>query len=297
MKKRDISALLAVALLLSLTACQSGPAEPSVPAEPPSAPVQEYSDAGPSSPRPQEPEPPASDSQEETVPEVVPDTPSQPEAPVQAAPPAETYFPGDVEGVYALDAESYLMARVEDGYPESEAIWEGLKNRAHSGGEPTGYGFVIFTEGEKEYIYLDDSEEDQALNKYCQAALRDDFLHPSWLIHMTPERMVSANGITDRDELLALAKVLKEVTVGEETSTHAGPVNPDMPAGLVFLRITFDSGVEYTLIGYLDSDGKDGPFSIHTSDLDRTVFYQSTGGSLGKIRAFLEKDRQFQNVY
>lgn len=203
------------------------------------------------------------------------------------SPVTETYFPGDVESIYALDTESYLMAPVEDGYTESKAIWEGLKNRAHSGGEPTGYGFVIFTEGEKEYIYLDDSEEDQALNKYCQAALRDDFLHPSWLIHITPERMVSANNITGRDELLALVKVLKEVTVGEETKVHSGPENPDMPANLVYLTVTFDSGVKYTLIGYVDADGN-GPFSIHTSDLDRTVYYQSTGGSLGRLNSFLE---------
>lgn len=289
MEKRILSAFAVVVLLLSLAACQGGPEGPSVPEETPSAPAQERSDAEPSSSRPREPEPPVSDSQKETAPETVPDTPPRPETPVQAAPPPETYFPGDVESIYALDTESYLMAPVEDGYAESKAIWEGLKNRAHSGGEPTGYGFVIFTEGEKEYIYLDDSEEDQALNKYCQAALRDDFLHPGWLIHMTPERMVSANDITDRDELLALAKVLKEVTVGEETSVHSGPDNPDMPANLVFLRITFDSGVKYTLIGYVDEDGN-GTFSIHTSDLDKTVSYQSTGGSLGRIADFLKKD-------
>ena len=197
------------------------------------------------------------------------------------------FFGDEVQSIFALDVDADLMAPVEDGYPESKAIWEGLKSRAHSGGEPSGYAFVIFTEGEKEYIYLDDSEEDLALNKYCQAALRDDFLHPSWLIHMTPGRMVSANNITGRDELLALAKVLKEVTVGEETSVHSGPENPDMPANLVYLTVTFDSGVKYTLIGYVDADGN-GPFSIHTSDLDRTVYYQSTGGSLGRLNSFLE---------
>ena len=108
---------------------------------------------------------------------------------------------------------------------------------------------------------------------------------------MTPKRMVSANNITDKDKLLALAEVLKGVMVGEETTVRSGNTNPDTPGGLVFLRITFDSGVEYTIIGYLDSDGKDGPFSIHTSDLDKTVTYQSMNGSLGKIKTFLEKQR------
>lgn len=290
MKNRILSALGAAVLILSLTACQSGPGEPSVPAEPSSVPSRE-SPGGEEPLPPREPSAPNSrEDAEASAPEPVPDASSQPEAPVQAAPPAETYFPGDVQSIYALDVDAYLMAPVEDGYPESKAIWEGLKDRSHSGGEPSGYAFVIFTEEDKEYIYLDDSQEDTALNKYCQAALRDEFLHPSWLIHMTPERMVSANGITDRDELLALAKVLKEVTVGEETSVHDGPENPDMPAGLVFLRITFDSGVEYTLIGYVDGEGN-GPFSIHTSDLDKTVTYQSMNGSLGKIKTFLEKQR------
>ena len=193
------------------------------------------------------------------------------------------FFGDEVQSIYALDVDAYLMAPVADG-------WEGLEDRAHSGGESSGYAFVIFTEEDKEYIYLDDSQEDTALNKYCQAALRDEFLHPSWLIHMTPERMVSANGITNRDELLALAKVLKEVTVGEETAVHDGPENPDMPANLVYLTVTFDSGVRYTLIGYADEEGN-GPFSIHTSDLDKTVTYQSMNGSLGKIKTFLEKQR------
>ncbi len=200
------------------------------------------------------------------------------------------FFGDEVQSIYALDVDAYLMAPVADGYPESKAIWEGLEDRAHSGGESSGYAFVIFTEEDKEYIYLDDSQEDTALNKYCQAALRDEFLHPSWLIHMTPERMVSANGITNRDELLALAKVLKEGTVGEETAVHDGPENPDMPANLVYLTVTFDSGVRYTLIGYADEEGN-GPFSIHTSDLDKTVTYQSMNGSLGKIKTFLEKQR------
>ena len=280
MGKRILSALGAAVLILSLAACQGGPEAPSVSEEPPSAPSGEV-------PRPQEP---ASSSSQDAAPEPVPDTSSQPEAPVQAAPPAETYFPGDVQSIYALDVDAYLMAPVEDGYPESKAIWEGLEDRAHSGGESSGYAFVIFTEEDKEYIYLDDSQEDTALNKYCQAALRDEFLHPSWLIHMTPERMVSANGITNRDELLALAKVLKEVTVGEETAVHDGPENPDMPANLVYLTVTFDSGVRYTLIGYADEEGN-GPFSIHTSDLDKTVTYQSMNGSLGKIKTFLEKQR------
>lgn len=209
----------------------------------------------------------------------------------QAPQVTKRFFGDEVQSIYALDVDSYLMAPVEDGYPESKVIWEGLQNRIQSGGNPSGYAFVIFTEDDKEYIYLNDSQEDTALNKYCQAALRDDFLHPSWFIHMTPKRMVSANNITDKDKLLALAEVLKGVMVGEETTVRSGNTNPDTPGGLVFLRITFDSGVEYTIIGYLDSDGKDGPFSIHTSDLDKTVTYQSMNGSLGKIKTFLEKQR------
>ena len=209
------------------------------------------------------------------------------ETPVTDDIPTETYFGDDVRAIYAVDRENYLMAEVKDGYASSKAIWEGLQNRVPSNGEPSGYGYLIITDEGKEYVYMD--TEEVALNKYCQAALIAGPLHPSWLIHMTPERMVSVDimgfdePITDRDQLLELAEFLKEeVTVQPEVGVHSGILGYDTPATLWFWKITFDSGVEYRLFGYDNRDGT-GDLTIYTTDLDTTVMYQLNEGAAGKI--------------
>lgn len=213
-----------------------------------------------------------------------------------SSPVTETYFPAGVRAIYALDRDAYTMAEVKDGYVNSKTIWEGLENRTPSGGEPSGYGYLIFTGEGKEYVYMEDTDGEVALNKACQAALIGGPLHPSWLIHMTPERMVSADimgtgTITDRDKLLALAEFLKEeVTVGPQTSITSGPVNPDMPAGVFVFTITFDSGVKYKVIGYDELNGA-GSFSIYASDLDKTVGYSLDKGVAAKITAFLRDSK------
>lgn len=208
------------------------------------------------------------------------------------SPVTECYFPAEVQAIYALDRDAYIMAEVKDGYADSKTIWEGLENRTPSGTGPSGYGYLLFTNEGKEYVYLENTNEEVALNKACQAALINSPLHPGWLIHMTPERMVSADimgtgTITNRDKLLTLAEFLKEeVTVGPQTKITSGPVNPDMPAGVFAFTITFDSGVRYDVIGYDEFDGT-GSFSIYASDLDRTVSYSLDDGVASKITAFL----------
>ncbi len=209
-----------------------------------------------------------------------------------ASPVTETYFPDDVQSIYALDKDAYIMAKVEDGYANSKTIWEGLENRTPSGGEPSGYGYLIFTDEGKEYVYLEDADQDVGLNKACQAALIGGPLHPSWLIHMTPERMVSAYGdifegtvqFSTQEELLALAKFLKtEMTVKPYTSVHSGATNYDTPAGLINMKITFDSGVEYYIGGF------DTGFGIYTTDLDTAIYYTVDEDFDAKLRAFLKK--------
>lgn len=209
------------------------------------------------------------------------------ENPVTDDLPTERYFGDDVQAIYAVDRDNYVMAEVKDGYASSKAIWEGLQNRVPSDGEPSGYGYLIITDEGKEYVYMD--TEEVALNKYCQAALIAGPLHPSWLIHMTPERMVSVDimgfdePITDRDQLLELAEFLKEeVTVQPEVGIHSGILGYDTPATLWFWKITFDSGVEYRLFGYDNRDGT-GDLTIYTTDLDTTVMYQLNEGAAGKI--------------
>jgi len=218
------------------------------------------------------------------------DAPSPSPAPV-----TETYFPSDVQAIYALDKEAYVMAKVEDGYAASKTIWEGLENRVPSGGEPTGYGFLIFTQEGREYVYLEDSDEDLALNQACQAALNGGPLHPSWLIHMTPERMVSAKGNTidgdveysTQEELQALARFLKEeVRVEGKGSVTSGPVIFDAPGGAFDLWITFDSGVIYHLYSY-----ESAPLILHTSDLGQYVFYDIEEGMASKIWTYLHDNK------
>ena len=181
-----------------------------------------------------------------------------------SSPVTETYFPDYVQSIYALDKDAYVMAKVEDGYANSKTIWEGLENRTPSGTESSGYGYLIFTNEGKEYVYLED----------------------------TPERMVSAYGdifegtvqFSTQEELLALAKFLKtEMTVKPYTSVHSGATNYDTPAGLINMKITFDSGVEYYIGGY------DTGFGIYTTDLDTAVSYTVDEDFDAKLRAFLKK--------
>ena len=121
------------------------------------------------------------------------------------------------------------------------------------------------------------------------ATLINSPLHPSWLIHMSPERMVSANGVTDREKLSKLSAFLKEaVTVQAETTSYQGPDNPVAVAGLYSLEIVFDSGTSYRLTGYDHGDAS-GEFTLYTSDLDRTVSYQCDEGVSAELREFLEQ--------
>lgn len=213
-----------------------------------------------------------------------------PENPVTEDVPTETYFSDDIQAIYAVDRDNYVMAQVKDGYASSKAIWDELQNRVPSNGEPSGYGFLIITDEGKEYVYMD--TEEPALNKYCQAALNAGPLHPSWLIHMTPERiekvsMMGTSTTTDRDELLAVAKFLREeVTVRPMATIYDGVNNPDTVGGLYDWRITFDSGVEYTIIGYAGEDD----LYLYTSDLDKHVHYQLDEGVDWKFIEFEGRD-------
>lgn len=219
------------------------------------------------------------------------DTINPPPAP--APEPAKRYFPEEVQAIYAVDVNAYTMAKLDESDPQNNNIWKFLEERAPSkDGKPSGFAYLIFSDEGREYVYLDDSREDHSLNAYCRSALNNNPLHPSWLIHMRPERMVSAYGgifegsakFSTQEELLALAEFLKtEMTVKPYTSTHSGPVNYDMPAGLIDMKITFDSGVEYYIGGY------DTGFSIYTTDLDTTVYYTVDEDFDLKFRTFLKK--------
>lgn len=199
--------------------------------------------------------------------------------------PALLYKKAKLESIYAINANSYVMAKIE-GYSLSKEIVSVLEDYRPNGTNPEGFGYLIFTEKGKEYVYLDDTNA--ALSKNCLAALTNAPLHPSWLIHMTPSRIINANGVTDKEKLLQLSKFLKEkVTVQAETTTHTGPSNPSTVAGLYTLRLEFDSGTYYDLVGY-DYFDTTGNFSLYTSDLDRTVNYKCNKGVSAELREYLQ---------
>lgn len=194
------------------------------------------------------------------------------------------YKDQEVTSIYAVDTDSYVMAKIS-GYALSKEILSELETDPPSGSNLEGLGYLIFTETGKEYVYLDSTNP--ALTETCLTAIADGPLHPSWLIHMSPDRIVSANGVTDKETLLALSEFLKEeVTVHPETSSHKGPVNPSTVGGLYTLKLVFDSGVSYDLIGYDYFDGT-GNFSLYTSDLDTTIGYNLDYGVSSRIREYL----------
>lgn len=211
---------------------------------------------------------------------------------------AGRYFSGDVRAIYALDSKNYVAAEVKDGYASSKAIWDGLKNRASSDGKASGYGYLIITGEGKEYVYLNDSDGDQALNKYCQAALKNGPLHPSWLIHMAPERLIRVDVmgtdgyIADKEKMATMANAIKaEVTVGPEAFVYDGADEITSTEDQYFCRLTFDSRVYYNLIGYVGRSY----LSVYASDLDKYVVYQMDDGVVSKLMAIAEKDEPSAN--
>lgn len=195
------------------------------------------------------------------------------------------YKDQEVTSIYAVDTDSYVMAKIS-GYALSKEILSELETDPPSGSNLEGLGYLIFTETGKEYVYLDSTNP--ALTETCLTAIINGPLYPSWLIHMSPDRIVSANGVTDKETLLALSEFLKEeVTVHPNTLNHEGPDNPNTVGGLYTLKLVFDSGVSYDLIGYDYFDGT-GDFTLYTSDLDRTVWYELDHGGSACLRKYLE---------
>lgn len=197
------------------------------------------------------------------------------------------YYQGNkLEGLYAINRTAYLMAEVETPALIKE-ILDGMEGRT-TDAALSDYGYLILTGEGKQYQYLSDNDADLALTKSCVAALANSKLHPSWLIHMAPEKLVSANGVTDKQKLLTLVTLLKqEVTVDAKTSAGTGPTNPNTVSGLFDIRMKFDSGTEYSIIGYDYFDGT-GDLSIYASDLDTTVYYKLDTGVAAKITKALQ---------
>lgn len=198
------------------------------------------------------------------------------------------YKDQEVKSIYAVNTNTYVMAKIS-GYALSKEILSELETDPPSGSNLEGLGYLIFTETGKEYVYLDSTNP--ALTETCLTAIADGPLHPSWLIHMSPDRIVSANGVTDKKMILALSEFLKEkVTVHPETFNHEGPDDPTPIGGLYILNLEFDSGVAYDLIGYDYFDGT-GNFSLYVNDLDRTVAYDLDEDVSTDLRIYLESYR------
>ncbi len=190
-----------------------------------------------------------------------------------------TYKGNNVDAFYAIDTQNLVMA---EAY--SQSILSQLETFTLDTDVTNNYGYLIFVNGEKEYIYLSDNDDDVALTKSSLASIINSPLHPSWLIHMTPQRIVSATinegsgnpvTITDTDTLIYLSSFLKgNVIVNAQTRIIDGYANPDAPASAYDLRLEFDSGVYYQIYGDASTDS----FSLYTSDLDKSVYYTFAEG-------------------
>ena len=188
-------------------------------------------------------------------------------------------------------------ARCGCGRPQAVSVFfspaapvlSSLEERETNQKEPNGYAYLLFLESGREYHYLNANAADLTLTESCSAALKKGPLHPSWLIHFDPDKVVSALGVTDKDQLRRLSLFLKrEITVsGEDVKVIDAPINPSTTMGDFFWKMEFDSGVTYTISGTDYSDGT-GELQIYTSDLNRPICYTMDEGVAGRLTNFVK---------
>ncbi len=196
------------------------------------------------------------------------------------------YKDSKISRLYAVDTNNCIMVEITEK-PQIQTLVTEFNTVMDENKNLSGFGYLIFADNDKkEYIYL--SEDDVNLNGSCEETLKSGKLHPSWLIHFNPKRVVDANGVKDKDKLDKLANFLKEeVTVSKEASVSKGSVNPNLSMGEFRLNMEFDSGVKYQILGTDNFDGT-GTLSLYTSDLDTSVSYKLDNGVAQKITAFLK---------
>lgn len=195
--------------------------------------------------------------------------------------------------LYALDTESYAAARylpTTSAVKQNELVAQLAQRTA--GGAQTKRAFLLLTGQNRYYIYLDDQAPEALTTAwksiYDNAKSRN--LH--WLVHMTADRIAKVGSVTDRAAIDRFAAFLKDGLKATATNdVFSGADNPVTVAGLYHIRITFDSGVTYTLIGCGDYDKVDAggsAMTLYTSDLDRTVQYTLEEGAAAQLRRQLD---------
>ena len=242
-------------------------------------------------------------------------TPSSQSAPSQSSAPASSsqaapaepilYQDEEVLEVWALDGDTHTTVPYVPGgenQPDGERLEAALNDAPEAS---SGDAFILFTQEGRRYVYLgeDPSGELSSVWEQVYNSRKEKNIH--WITHMTPGKITSMNamglgemlgeGISDRQTLDKIAAWLKEnltVDASKEIRVWDGPDNPDMPAGLCYLRIDFDTGVYYTLITYGEYDylpDPDGSYmSLYTSDLDQTISYTLAPGSAAALRTFFD---------
>jgi hypothetical protein len=232
---------------------------------------------------------------------------SAPASSSQAAPAESILYQGEeVLEVWALDVESHTTVPYVSGgenQPDRDRLEAALNDAPAV--ESGDKAFIVFTQEGRRYVYLgeDPSGELSSVWEQVYNSLAEKNIH--WLTHMTPEKIVSVEAvglgktakteITHRQTLNEIATWLKKnltADVSKGVTVKDGPDNPDSRADGYFLRISFDTGVEYTLIGYGELDylpNPDGTYlSLYTSDLDQTARYTLTPGSVAALRTFFD---------
>lgn len=213
-----------------------------------------------------------------------------------------------VTDIYALHAHRHTTWRYlgQDAYPGfDESRMMELLEQMPEDTELTvnaSRSFIVFTETGRHYIYTDpDQTPQELLDAWETIALsqgRECNIH--WLTHMTTSKitgveysMMEAMGtVTDRESIAEISCFLKEELLldGEAgIEVFDGAANPATVGSLYTVRIQFDSGVSYFIMGYGDygeTDVGGSSIWIYTSDLDQTRQYQLIEGCAGELRRF-----------
>ena len=305
MRKSGILSLLAAAAALTMVLSGCG-------GEPASQESQESSQSPSASSAPESSSAASESSAPESSSQAAPESGSQSAPPQSSAPasssqaaPAEPllYRGEEVLELWALDMDTHTTAPYLPGgagQPEGDRLEAALNDAPETS---SGDAFILFTQAGRQYVYLgeDPSGELSTVWEQVYGAAQGKSLH--WLTHMTPEKIVSVEtvglGKTEKQEI-SHRQTLEEIAAwlkknltadpAKGVTVKEGPDNPDTRADGYFLKIAFDTGVEYTLIGYGELDGAPDPdgtyLSLYTSDLDQTVRYALTPGTAAALRTF-----------
>lgn len=225
---------------------------------------------------------------------------------------ATTYRGEHLRSIYALDVKNHLTARYNIAAAMTsfdERYFAALLENADANPKAADRAFILFTDKERHYIYLNESTPPELNAIWETIYSKDAPKNMHWLTHMTTSKIVKISfngwnqtfstyiGLTaEKSEAIAeISDFLKNNLTADASRPIKildAAVNPTSSVPTYGLRIQFDNGVIYFLTGGGDFDGTDAGGSgigIYTSDLDKTIFYTLNERVAGQLRDFMEE--------